>query len=59
MRPVLQLHVRPPARPHMPHPLRLEFPIAIYHATIGGDARQDIVHDIRDRTYLLDLLANR
>jgi hypothetical protein len=33
----------------MAHPLRLEFPLALYHVTSRGNFRQDILGDDRDR----------
>ncbi len=42
----------------MARPLRLEFPGAVYHVTSRGNARQNIVHDDRDRSHFLSLLAH-
>ncbi len=41
----------------MAHPLRLEFPGALYHVTARGNARQAIVLDDRDRALFLVCLG--
>lgn len=41
----------------MPRPLRVEFPGAIYHVTIRGNARQKIFDDDHDRERFLQRLA--
>lgn len=42
----------------MARPLRLEYPGAVYHVTSRGNARQDIVHDDRDRALFVERLAH-
>ena len=41
----------------MPRPLRVEFPGAIYHVTMRGNARQAIFSDERDRGRFLRRLG--
>ncbi len=41
----------------MARPLRLEIPVAVYHLTARGNARQDIFLDDQDRAGFLALLG--
>ncbi len=41
----------------MARPLRIEFPGALYHVTVRGNARQDIFLDDEDRQQFLAVLA--
>lgn len=41
----------------MSHPIRIEFPDALYHFTARGDRREDIVDDDVDRQAFLDILG--
>jgi hypothetical protein len=40
----------------MSRPLRIEFPVAIYHVTSRGDRREPIFEDDSDRAALLSVL---
>src|SRR5712691_2259339 len=53
----LELSISSCHHPRMAHPLRLEYPGAVYHLTARGNARQAIYVDDEDRRIFLQLLG--